>query len=99
MVLLLISACTPNTPPTTEPSTPTTPTTPVPEPIELSYAWFQPPVGLDAELNQWWADEVARRTNGAVTVKIYFGGTLAQFQEIPEAVRTGIADIGDFIHY
>jgi TRAP-type C4-dicarboxylate transport system substrate-binding protein len=63
----------------------------------LSYAWFQPPIGLDAELIQWWADEVAKRTDGAVTIKIYWGGTLAQFPEIPEAVRTGTADIGDFM--
>lgn len=99
MMLSLISACTPDTPATTpEPSTPTTtPTETNTEPIELSYAWFQPAIGLDAELNQWWADEVANRTDGAVTVKIYYGGTLAQFPEIPEAVRTGTADIGDFM--
>ena len=64
------------------------------KPIELSYAWFQPPHTTDSRVIQWWADEVEKRTKGAVTIKVYWGGTLAGGREIAEAVRMGTADMG-----
>ena len=64
------------------------------KPIELSYAWFQPPHTTDSQGIKWWADEVEKRTKGMVTIKIYWGGTLAGPREIAEAVRMGTADMG-----
>lgn len=64
------------------------------KPMELSYAWYQPANALDSRIIQWWADQVEKRTNGAITIKIYWGGTLAGAREIAEAVRTGTADMG-----
>jgi TRAP-type C4-dicarboxylate transport system substrate-binding protein len=62
--------------------------------VELSYAWYQPANTLDSRIIQWWADEVQKRTKGAVTIKVYWGGTLAGARETAEAVRTGTADMG-----
>lgn len=63
-------------------------------PMKLSLAYYGPPSGHDAEVTKWWAEEVKKRTNGAVEIKIYWGGALATAREIPEAVRIGTADIG-----
>jgi TRAP-type C4-dicarboxylate transport system substrate-binding protein len=68
-----------------------------PAPINLSYAWFQPPIGSNADAIKWWVSEVEKRTQGAVTIKVYWAGTLAKTGEIPEAVRKGTADIGDTV--
>ena len=64
------------------------------KPMELSHAWFQPPHTTDSLIIKWWADEVGKRTKGMVTIKIYWGGTLAGPREIAEAVRMGTADMG-----
>jgi TRAP-type C4-dicarboxylate transport system substrate-binding protein len=56
-----------------------------------------PPIGSNADAIKWWVSEVEKRTKGAVTIKVYWGGTLAKTMEIPEAVRTGTADMGDTI--
>lgn len=65
--------------------------------IELSYAIDEPSVGATAEFINWWADEVNKRTGGAVTIKVYWGGSLATAMEITDAVRTGTVDIGDMV--
>ena len=87
--MLILSAC------AAEPtSTPTpTPTPPTPEPMELSCATITPPVGSSGEELNWWAEEVAKRTNGAVTIKVYWGGSLSNPMEMPEAIRMGTIDI------
>ena len=73
------------------------PASAAPTSINLSYAWFQPPIGSNADAIKWWVSEVEKRTQGAVTIKVYWGGTLAKTGEIPEAVRKGTADIGDTV--
>jgi TRAP-type C4-dicarboxylate transport system substrate-binding protein len=63
------------------------------KPIELKLATVAPPVGATGEELKWFASEVAKRTNGAVTIRIAWAGSLAGPKEMPEAVRTGAIDI------
>jgi TRAP-type C4-dicarboxylate transport system substrate-binding protein len=63
------------------------------EPIELNLATVAPPVGSTGAELKWYAREIEERTNGAVTIKIAWAGTLAGPREMPEAIRMGSIDI------
>ena len=63
------------------------------KPIVLSLATVAPPVGSTGEELKWYASEIDKRTNGAVTIKIAWGGTLAGPREMPDAIRSGSIDI------
>ena len=63
------------------------------KPIVLNLATVAPPVGSTGEELKWYANEIDKRTNGAVTVKIAWAGTLAGPREMPDAIRTGSIDI------
>lgn len=43
---------------------------------------------------KWWADELEKRTDGEYKVRFHWSGSLAGIREIPDAVGSGIADIG-----
>jgi len=62
--------------------------------ITLRSAQAFPSVGIASEAHQWWADEIARRTDGNVNVDIFWGGSLVSPRDIPAAVSDGAADIG-----
>ena len=67
--------------------------TQTPNPIQLNLATVPPPVGSTGEELNWYADEIAERTNGAVKIKIAWASTLAGPKDMPDAVRTGSIDI------
>lgn len=50
-----------------------------------------------AVTTQWFADELARRTNGEYKIRIHWGSSVAGPKEIPTAIEKGIGDIGDVI--
>lgn len=58
-------------------------------------AQIQPPTGFLSESHQWWADELEKRTNGKVKVEIFWSGSLVAARDIPSAVASGAADIGN----
>jgi TRAP-type C4-dicarboxylate transport system substrate-binding protein len=95
---LILSGCTkttPTTPSTPTPSTPSQPAPPAQEPIELSCATLAPQGGgAFAQELVIWSEEIAKRTDGLVTIKVYYGGTLATPAEMLDALRTGAIDIG-----
>ncbi|MBN1847552.1 MAG: TRAP transporter substrate-binding protein [Deltaproteobacteria bacterium] len=62
--------------------------------IELSYANFFPPTHAMSILPETWCREVEKRTNGAVKITYYPGGTLSAAAKIITDVMDGIADIG-----
>ncbi len=64
------------------------------ESVTLSYANFFPPTHIQSKLAQAWCDEVAKRTNGAVKVDYYPGGTLTKAPATYDGVVEGLADIG-----
>lgn len=66
------------------------------ETITLTYANFPPAVTFPSVQMERWAKEVEKRTNGAVKVKTFPGGTLVGAKNMFEGVISGIADIGNF---
>ncbi|MBE7637755.1 hypothetical protein GUA87_12940 [Sneathiella sp. P13V-1] len=67
------------------------------EALELRYSDLGPPRGPRAEALQWWADELAKRTNNEVTVKIYWSQSLVKAKETMKAVGAGLADSGTIL--
>ena len=64
------------------------------EKIQLSFTTVFPQTHLHTVLNQMFADEVKKRTNGRVEITIYPVGTLTAPAKVYDAVVKGIADIG-----
>ena len=66
---------------------------------ELKYVTFKPQAANDAHSQtlQWFVDEFAKRTGGKHTMKVFWGGSVAQVKEVPDAIETGIGDLGDIV--
>src|SRR5271157_1154424 len=64
--------------------------------ITLTYANFSPATTFPCVQMERWAKEVEKRTNNAVSVKTFPGGTLLAAKNIFDGVITGTADIGNF---
>jgi len=63
-------------------------------PVELSYSIFFPPVHAQCKAAESWAQEIEKRTAGAVKINLFPGGTLTQAPEVYDGVVKGISDIG-----
>jgi TRAP-type C4-dicarboxylate transport system substrate-binding protein len=61
--------------------------------ITLKHAEAFPAAGFYYPHLLWWKDQVERRTNGRVTVKQYFGGSLSSWPQALPALQTGLADV------
>ncbi len=61
--------------------------------ITLKHAEAFPAAGFYYPHLLWWRDQVERRSNGAVTVKQYFGGSLSGWPQALKALQTGLADV------
>lgn len=64
------------------------------EKIQLNFSTVFPQKHLHTVLNQMFADEVKKRTNGRVEITIYPMGTLNPPAKTYDAIVKGIADIG-----
>ena len=66
------------------------------EVFELKYSSpLSPPPFLISEVQKWWADEVAARSNGRIVwTDFYWSGALTKAGETLEAVQVGLADAG-----
>ncbi|WP_027722066.1 TRAP transporter substrate-binding protein [Maridesulfovibrio zosterae] len=62
--------------------------------INLTYSNFFPPTHIQSKLAQQWADEVAKRTEGRVTITYFPGGTLTKAKQCYDGVVEGLSDIG-----
>ena len=62
--------------------------------VTLSYANFPPASTFVCVQMERWKEEVEKRTNGAVKVDTYPGGTLLNARNMLRGVRMGQADIG-----
>jgi len=63
-------------------------------PIELTYSIFFPATHGNTKLAEAWAQEVEKRTNGAVKIKMFPGATLTPADQCYDGVVKGISDIG-----
>ncbi len=61
---------------------------------ELSYSIFFPPSHAQCKAGVSWAEEIQKRTGGAVKINIFPGGTLTSANECYDGVVNGISDIG-----
>jgi TRAP-type transport system periplasmic protein len=52
--------------------------------------------GAGVDLSLKLCDDVEKATNGAVKIKVYFAGEIAQPKDVPEMVRQGSIDMGAF---
>lgn len=69
--------------------TPKSPT----KPKKLKLAHFRPPSGL-AHVDQWFADEIKKRTNGQVEIEIHWAEALGRIKEQPTLIASGAVDMG-----
>lgn len=46
-----------------------------------------------SQVDKWWAEEIARRTNGEVEIKLFFGGALGKAEENLPLLQDGSIDI------
>jgi tripartite ATP-independent transporter DctP family solute receptor len=60
---------------------------------ELKFAHAAPETDLQQALAEFFAEEVAKRTDGEVTVKIFPHGQLGNDQQMISGVRSGIIDV------
>jgi len=64
------------------------------EPMKLTYANFPPAPTFPCVQMERWKTEVEKRTNGAVAVQTFPGGTLLGAKDMMDGVIAGTADIG-----
>ena len=64
------------------------------EVIELTYSNFFPPTHFHSVLAEEWIKEIEKRTDGAVKITYYPGGSLVNAPQTYDGVVQGIADIG-----
>ena len=64
------------------------------EVIELSYSNFFPPTHFHSILAEQWIKEIEARTDGAVKITYYPGGSLTPAPKTYDGVVEGISDIG-----
>jgi len=62
--------------------------------VTLSYSNFFPPTHIQSKLAEAWCAEVEKRTNGAVKVDYYPGGTLTKAPAAYDGVVEGLSDVG-----
>jgi TRAP-type C4-dicarboxylate transport system substrate-binding protein len=64
------------------------------DPIKLNYSIFFPAPHKNTVLATEWAQEVEKRTNGAVKITMFPGGTLTPADKCYDGVVNGLSDIG-----
>jgi len=62
--------------------------------VELTYSIFFPPTHAQCKAGEDWAREVEKRTNGAVKINVFPGGTLTSANDCYDGVVKGISDLG-----
>lgn len=64
------------------------------KPIKLSFSTMFPRVHLQGALNQFFCDEIGKRTNGRVQITLYPAGTLTSAPKCYDGVVKGLSDFG-----
>ena len=62
--------------------------------IKLNYSIFFPPTHVQTLAAQSWADEIEKRTDGRVKIRIFSGGILTKADQCYSGVVDGISDLG-----
>lgn len=64
------------------------------EVIQLRYASYQPTTSQLYKCQQWWGEQLEKRSGGKVRVKLFPGQQLAKAKQMLEAISGGLTDIG-----
>jgi len=62
--------------------------------MNLRLAHFGPKVFVQSGVDQWWADEIEKRSGGKIKIQIFWGGAAGQPLEILGLVGAGAVDFG-----
>ncbi len=65
-----------------------------PSVYKLTYSVFFPPTHVQAKLAVEWADEIAKRTGGRVSITVFAGGSLTKADQCYQGVVDGVSDLG-----
>lgn len=65
--------------------------------MTLIYGEAGPNRGVRAEATQWFIDQVAEQTDGALTIDVNWGGALFSEKAAVQSIRDGVADMGSVI--
>ncbi|MGA2463162.1 MAG: TRAP transporter substrate-binding protein [Thermodesulfobacteriota bacterium] len=63
-------------------------------PVELTFSGLSPTTHANCLMNNEWAKEIEKRTNGRVKITVFCGGTLTSPDKIYTGVVRGISDAG-----
>ncbi|MCB1741413.1 MAG: C4-dicarboxylate TRAP transporter substrate-binding protein [Gammaproteobacteria bacterium] len=65
----------------------------------LKWITFKPKAAGDPQAitTQWFVDEFKKRTGGKHQIEVFWGGSVAKIKEVPDALETGVGDIGDVV--
>ena len=63
------------------------------ETFNLKYSGFMPKEHIIEAVQQWWGQEVEKRTNGRVKVSYYHAQTLGKLFDFPKMLKGGLCDI------
>lgn len=66
------------------------------KPIKMKMAHFLPATFSGASVDQWFADEIKRRTGGAVEIEIFWAGSMGSAAELASLVGAGAMEIAAF---
>jgi len=66
------------------------------KPVTIKYASPVPSNSWFGQQNQWWADELEKRTGGKVKVQIFWMESLVKWKDMLQGIQSGIADVGWF---
>lgn len=61
--------------------------------IQWKLSTFEPAISVMTEGQKWWANEIERRSNGRLKIKIYLQNQLCSAKEMIESVSSGYADV------
>ena len=62
--------------------------------MNLRLAHFFPASTVQSQVDQWWADEIEKRSGGKIKVKIFWGESLGKAAEILDLVGSGAVELG-----
>src|SRR5512139_560377 len=58
------------------------------------FASYVPPTNKSLGVGQkWWAEQVEKRSNGQIKVKIFWADELCGTKDMAQAVKSGLADV------
>lgn len=64
--------------------------------LDLKLGHFLPATFSQANWDQWWADEVGKRSGGKINVEVFWAGALGGPSELLELVSSGAIDLAAF---